>query len=82
MCLCKNFECLRSIYFLALLNAFQAEEATKKLDSDVGVMRQRVVQLEGTLRLREKDIERLEGLVNVSSVTAIEKSREHQESLR
>ena len=41
--------------------ALHAEEEARKLDTDVVSLRQRVVQLEGKLRTRDKEVERLTG---------------------
>lgn len=37
---------------------FRSDEAARKLDAELAAARQRVVQLEGMLQLRERELER------------------------
>ena len=46
--------------------ALAVEEEARKLDTDVTLLRTRVLQLEGTLRARDKEVERLRGQVGSS----------------
>jgi hypothetical protein len=54
------------------------EEATHALDEQLGVIRGRVVQLEGALRGKDKEVERLQKAVDAAQVRVVDREILHQ----
>jgi hypothetical protein len=60
----------------------QVEEASRHLETDVVALRQRVVQLEDTLRVRDREAERLGAQLQAAGSKEAEQARQAEEQAR